>query len=253
MRDPALRERRDLPRVRAKARRIVRRTDRIRRSLLLDNPRVSYMILFSAAMIQLATGMLVIPSIIMVLGVLHLMASEFLQRLFGERPMVDVVPQPAPQTATRVADVPVATTPAPALPPPGPAAGGFDFEDERIPSVVRPKVQEVVAMVNAIEARARADEMTGNSILEIRRLRDNHLPTLLRSYAAIPPEHRTEIYRKTGKSASYALGEAVDRMRKQVETISKSMAEGDINMFMDNLRFVQENYDSTKDPFDLKA
>lgn len=256
MREPARRERRDLPQVRTRARRAVRRAVILKQDTLIADQRISYAVIATAAIAHLITGLLVIPFLLVLLGALHLMASEFLQRLFGERPAPDAGTVDGGQaTATPVPPRAIEQAPPPpALPPPGPESGGFDFSDERIPGSVRPKVADLVGLINSVESRARADSIPSPAVIDIRRIRDTHLPTLLQSYFIIPPEHRNEIYRKTGKSASYGLGVAIDALRQKVEKISLNMAQGQIDQFEDNLRFIQETYGTeTADPLDLQG
>ena len=73
-------------------------------------------------------------------------------------------------------------------------------------------------------------------------MRDLHLPQLIASYADIPPAHRAEIFRATGRSASYNLNEGLDRMISRAEALSRSLAQEDINSFADNLRFIERRY-----------
>jgi hypothetical protein len=73
-------------------------------------------------------------------------------------------------------------------------------------------------------------------------MRELHLPQLIASYADIPAAHRAEIFRATGRSASYNLNEGLDRMITRAEALSRSLAQEDINSFADNLRFIERRY-----------
>lgn len=83
-----------------------------------------------------------------------------------------------------------------------------------------------------------------SALTEVRQMRDTHLPQLVTSYAEIPAAHRADIFRKTGKSASYNLNAAVDKMIQRLETLSSMMAQDDIDSFADNLRFIEHRYGS---------
>jgi hypothetical protein len=85
-------------------------------------------------------------------------------------------------------------------------------------------------------------------LAEVRQMRDTHLPRLIASYAEIPPAHRAEIFRTTGRSASYNPTEAPDRMVTRAETLSRSMAQDDIDSFADNLRFIEQLRATTAPP-----
>ncbi len=115
-------------------------------------------------------------------------------------------------------------------------------DDPRLPDASRPRVARLASLISDIEARVRDDALLVSALTEVRQMRDIHLPKLVESYAEIPPAHRAEIFRKTGKSASYNLNEALDRMVTRLETLSKSMAQDDIDSFADNLRFIEHRY-----------
>ncbi len=126
---------------------------------------------------------------------------------------------------------------APPLPP-------LTAEDERLPNASRPSVAKLLAMIADIEARVEDDPLLASAIIEVRQMRDVHLPRLLASYAEIPPAHRAEIFRATGRSASYEFNAAVDRMLERTAALSRSLAQQDINDFAANLRFIERRYGS---------
>jgi len=115
-------------------------------------------------------------------------------------------------------------------------------EDPRLPDASRPKVARLVSLMADIEARSHDNSVQISVLTEMRQMRDTHLPRLVTSYAEIPAAHRAEVFRKTGRSASYNLNEALDRMVARLETLSRSMAQDDIDSFADNLRFIEQRY-----------
>ena len=121
-------------------------------------------------------------------------------------------------------------------------ARALTADDPRIPDTTRPKVARLLAMAADIEARADRDPLLGPAATEVRQMRDQHLPQLIASYAEIPPAHRAEIFRTTGRSASYKLNEALDRMAAKIEKLSRDLAQEDINSFADTLRFIEGRY-----------
>jgi hypothetical protein len=120
-------------------------------------------------------------------------------------------------------------------------------EDERLPDASRPRLAQLLALIADIEARADASPLLASAIIEVRQMRDAHLPRLLASYADIPPAHRAEIFRATGRSASYEFNAALDRMLERASALSRSLAQQDINDFAANLRFIERRYGS-EDP-----
>ena len=154
---------------------------------------------------------------------------DSLAKLFGP---------PAPE---RAASPPAAPTPVPVAPTPG-----IPADDARLPDASRPKVARLLELIAELETRSARDPLLVSTLTEVRQMRDVHLVQLVTSYADIPPSHRAEIFRKTGKSASYVLNEGIDKMIARLETLSRDLAQEDIDSFADNLRFIETRYG--KDP-----
>ena len=130
-----------------------------------------------------------------------------------------------------------APSPAPATARPALAA-----DDPRIPDAARPKVARLLAITAEVEARAARDPLVAPAATELHLLRDQHLPRLIESYAAIPPSHRAEVFRQTGRSASYNLGEALDLLVGKANAVAGAIAREDLDGFTDALRFIGERY-----------
>lgn len=117
-------------------------------------------------------------------------------------------------------------------------------EDPRLPDASRQRVARLVSLIADIEARSADHAVLVSALTEVRQMRDTHLPRLVTSYAEIPPAHRADIFRQTGRSASYNLNAALDKMIARLETLSGAMAKDDIDSFADNLRFIEHRYGS---------
>jgi hypothetical protein len=137
-----------------------------------------------------------------------------------------------------------------ALPPAAPAAPAADDIscDDRLPDSSLARVQEIRKMLGELDQRARERSLFDEK-LELERLRSKHLPGLLRSYADIPPEHRAEIFRETGRSASFLLNERLDKISDRLEEMSRQLARGNLDAFSENIRFVDTKYGESS-PFD---
>src|SRR3546814_6782523 len=72
-------------------------------------------------------------------------------------------------------------------------------------------------------------------------MRDVHLPQLIQSYIDVPLEHRDEIFKRTGKSASFHLGASLDKLQERVNTMLRDLAEHDIAAFTNNTRRSEEH------------
>ena len=133
-------------------------------------------------------------------------------------------------------------TDAPAPVAAAPQAQPLSIDDPRLPSASRERMARLLALIADIDARSEANPALATAHAEVRQMHDVHIPHLLQSYAEIPPQHRAEIFRRTGKSASYNLNAGLDRMIARLEEVSRSLAEGDISSFADNLRFIEHRY-----------
>jgi hypothetical protein len=131
-------------------------------------------------------------------------------------------------------------------PPPQPQV---DFDDPRLPERARQQsrgIDETISDLLARNGNAAFDQIL---IAELRQMRDEHLPKLLRSYIDVPQQHRKEIFKNTGRSASYLLEEALDKMRGRVNAISRDLAQSELDAFSNNTEFVNRRYGRIDDPF----
>jgi len=140
--------------------------------------------------------------------------------------------------------LPAAATGTPAAPRMAPISA----DDPRLPETSRPLVARLLALIAEIEARTHEDTLMISALTEVRQMRDDHLPRLIESYAEIPPSHRAEIFRQTGRSASYNLNQGFERMIARLEALSRSLAQDDLDSFADNLRFIENRYGKGDDP-----
>ncbi|HYW14670.1 MAG TPA: hypothetical protein VE891_00760, partial [Allosphingosinicella sp.] len=122
------------------------------------------------------------------------------------------------------------------------------FVDERLPQSSLDRVLAIRSLSADLEQGCRNGGLMGEMI-ELQRLRTSHLPLLLRSYVSIPPDHRAEVFRETGRSASYLLNERLDKILGRLHEMSRQLARGNLDQFTQNIRFVDMNYGSNG-PFD---
>ncbi|RYE61784.1 MAG: hypothetical protein EOO82_01155 [Oxalobacteraceae bacterium] len=125
----------------------------------------------------------------------------------------------------------------------------FDYDDERIPSSARDRIRTIQMRLAEIDVAVQRDAVQNSTLTDIQQMRDVHLPKLVASYVDIPAPHRSEIFRRTGKSASFILNESLDQMIIRVDGILKDLAEHDIDAFTDNIQFIGIRYQTERDPF----
>ena len=140
-------------------------------------------------------------------------------------------------------------TPPPAPPPAAPPAPRVDVEDARLPVPARDAARAILSRIAALLDDKSHGALEQVMLGDLKTMRDEHLPKLLSSYIGIPTEHRKEIFKKTGRSASYLLMESLDKMKERVEAISRDLAQSEIDTFANNADFVARRYGKIDDPF----
>lgn len=124
-----------------------------------------------------------------------------------------------------------------------------DYEDDRIPEGAKEKVRRILACLKEVEELMARESVEGFTRVDVQQMREQHLPKLVKSYIDIPPTHRSEIFRKTGKSASYVLEDSLEQMQSKIDNIMRNLAQHDLDAFANNTRFIKERYTNTN-PFD---
>jgi hypothetical protein len=137
----------------------------------------------------------------------------------------------------------------PAASPAPPPAPRVDFDDQRLPENARKEAKSIADMISRLMTQADQSAFDRIVLGELVQLRDEHLPKLLRSYIDVPAEHRKEIFKKTGRSASFVLEEALGKMRTRVEAMSRDLAQSELDAFANNADFVSRRYGKVEDPF----
>jgi hypothetical protein len=125
----------------------------------------------------------------------------------------------------------------------------LEVDESRLPSQARERLAQIRSLIQTIEARAGERRGIGD-MSELDRIKSAHLPRLLNSYIEIPAEYRAEVFRETGRSASYLLNEQLDKMIARLKEMSKMLARGDLDAFTQNIRFIDNQYGSGFSPFD---
>lgn len=138
--------------------------------------------------------------------------------------------------------------PAPSAPPTAARKPAFDYDDDRVPSGARDKIRTILSSLAAVEGMMDREQVQAVSRTEIELMRDEHLPKLVQSYIDIPAAHRAEIFRKTGKSASFILEESLGTMQTRIDEIARNLAQHDLDAFSSNAAFISRRY-SDNDPF----
>ncbi|MBF7015815.1 hypothetical protein QUC32_30385 (plasmid) [Novosphingobium resinovorum] len=117
-----------------------------------------------------------------------------------------------------------------------------DYEDDRVPNGAKERIRRIFACLVDAEKAMEREQIPGFTQVDVIQMREQHLPKLVKSYIDIPPDHRAEIFRKTGKSASFILNESLDQIQHKVDEILRNLAQHDIDAFTNNTRFISQRY-----------
>ena len=132
---------------------------------------------------------------------------------------------------------------------PVPPIPAFDFEDDRLPDGARVKIRRILACLDEAAGAIQREQVPGFTRIDMEQMRDIHLPKLARSYIEIPAGYRGEIFRRTGRSASFILLESLDQMQAKMDEILKNLAQSDIDAFTENAQFIGQRYGDDDNPF----
>ena len=155
--------------------------------------------------------------------------SRLLGRLFGGQEAVTSRASDAPPTAS----------------PPK----TFNYDDDRIPASAKHKARQILTSIEAVGKAMEREQVPSFSRVDTVQMRDIHLPQLIQSYIDVPEFHRDEIFKRTGKSASFHLGASLDKLQERVDTMLRDLAEHDLDAFTNNTRFIDERYSNDDNPF----
>lgn len=144
-------------------------------------------------------------------------------------------------------NAPLSVEPAREQPEPAPTP---PVDLARVPAAARDRVAAIQAQIADLQHRAASRGHGDAEHVELTQIGSVYLPRLLKSYAEIPPEHRAEIFRDTGRSASFLLGERLDKILDRLNEISRDFARGHLDAFSDNMRFIDLRYGPSSSPFD---
>jgi hypothetical protein len=159
--------------------------------------------------------------------------NSLIRTLSGKKPDAAATPPPA----------------GPAIPAPAVDPVAVDWEDDRIPTQAKDRVRRILACLHEVETELGRQQVPGFSRVDIEQMRQQHLPKLVLSYINIPAAHRGEIFRKTGKSASFILNESLDQMQGKIDDIMRNLAQHDLDAFTNNTRFIGQRYSDEENPF----
>ena len=142
-------------------------------------------------------------------------------------------------------------TPQPASPTPAPVIPRvrIDYDDDNVPPGAQQRIKRILTSLQEVETAMNREQIPGFTRIDVEQMRDQHLPALVKSYVDIPAAHRSEIFRKTGKSASFILNESLDQMQGRINEILHNLAQNDLDAFTNNTRFIGQRYADDDNPF----
>lgn len=121
-------------------------------------------------------------------------------------------------------------------------------DDPRLPDNLRQRATAIDTASTAIDAAIARLQIEAFDRPDYRRIRDAHAQDILRAYLDLPEAHRAEVFRRTGKSASFIAAERLDALALRLHEIEKALAERDIDAFNVTMRFIDLAYRDDTSP-----
>jgi hypothetical protein len=122
--------------------------------------------------------------------------------------------------------------------------------NERVPPKCREAAQAILGEIETLRGRLAGRGPSDALVAEVESIRTRHLADAMTKYVEIPPEHRAEYFRRTGRSASFQLEETLGILSKRLQQVSVTLANERIDSFSNSNTFINEQF-GDRDPFRL--
>lgn len=124
---------------------------------------------------------------------------------------------------------------------------GKPVQPDPLPGEARERIAQIQPLLDENIRRIGSDPASPQLAIEMKQMKDNHLPALIRAYEGIPPAHRRDRLPGTDVDATQRLCEGLDRMLARVRAVENEISRGSLDAFADNARFVAARYGERTD------
>jgi hypothetical protein len=112
----------------------------------------------------------------------------------------------------------------------------------QLPLEAQAHLTNILAAVSGIEPRLRAIDPNNLSVISVRQILADYIPTTLSAYAALPPRVRSSTRLGDGRTADAQITEQLALLEKQMDEVADNLSRGDLTALENQGRFLDEKF-----------
>lgn len=112
----------------------------------------------------------------------------------------------------------------------------------QLPPEAQTHLTNILAAVAGIEPRLRAIDPNNLSVISVRQILADYIPTTLSAYAALPPRVRSSTKLGDGRTADMQITEQLALLEKQMDEVADNLSRGDLTALENQGRFLDEKF-----------
>ncbi len=114
----------------------------------------------------------------------------------------------------------------------------------QLPPTARAHLANILDAAAAIEPKLRSIDPANISVITVRQIMADYIPTTLSAYAALPPSVRSSSLLSDGRTADAQLTDQLALLEKQMDQVVDSLSRGDLLALETQGRFLEEKFAS---------
>jgi hypothetical protein len=114
----------------------------------------------------------------------------------------------------------------------------------QLPAPARGHLANILAAVTGIEPKLRAIDPANPSVIAVRQIIADYIPTTLKAYAALPPRVRATARLNDGRTAEAQITDQLALLETQMDNVVDNLSRGDLDALQAQGRFLDEKFRS---------
>lgn len=115
----------------------------------------------------------------------------------------------------------------------------------QLPAPAQAHLANILAAVAGIEPKLREIDPNNPSVISVRQIMADYIPTTLTAYAALPPRVRATTRLGDGRTADAQITEQLALLEKQMDEVADNLSRGDLVALETQGRFLEEKFRAT--------
>lgn len=112
----------------------------------------------------------------------------------------------------------------------------------QLPPAAQTHLTNILAAVAGIEPKLRAIDPNNLSVISVRQILADYIPTTLTAYAALPPRVRSSTRFGDGRTAEMQITEQLALLERQMDEVADNLSRGDLTALENQGRFLDEKF-----------